>query len=145
VDATVEANLRRRRRRALAVLYVAFLLIGARGGFLIGLPDSKLPPGFLARPNLLLAILVSLGSTWFCTADAKLLGKPIIQLARIGTFLLWPAAARRLADHPKYWKPTSESSRQTSIYGKLMKQFVASLEKKAGPTPRNSSPHGGSS
>jgi hypothetical protein len=90
VDEAVERQLRKRPRYALAVLYAAFLVAGACAGFLVGLPEDRIPPGFLARTDLLLAILFSLGSMWFCTVDSKLLGKPIIQLAKLGIFLLWP-------------------------------------------------------
>ena len=37
-----------------------------------------------------LAVGVNLGFMWFCTLDARLVGKPLPQLARIGIFLGWP-------------------------------------------------------
>jgi len=90
MDATMEAKWRRQRRRAIIFLYIAFGLAGARAGFLAGLPESRLSVGLVARTYLLVALLCSLGSMWFCTLDSRLLGKPIIQLAKLGIFLLWP-------------------------------------------------------
>ncbi len=29
---------------------------------------------------------------WYCTADARLVGKPLIQLAKLGIFFGWPVA-----------------------------------------------------
>lgn len=86
----MQIRLARQRRRALIFLYVAFLLGGARAGFLVGLPESRLSPDLIVRTDLLLAIPCSLGCMWFCTVDSKLLGKPIIQLAKLGIFLFWP-------------------------------------------------------
>jgi len=37
-----------------------------------------------------LAVSSQLGFMWFCTLDARLVGKPLPQLARIGIFLGWP-------------------------------------------------------
>jgi hypothetical protein len=37
-----------------------------------------------------LALGSQLGFMWFCTLDARLVGKPLPQLARIGIFLGWP-------------------------------------------------------
>lgn len=90
MDETTELRLRSQRRRALVFLYVAFVLGGVRAGYLVGLRDNQILPGFVARTDLLLALLYSLGCMWFCTVDSKLLGKPIIQLAKLGIFLLWP-------------------------------------------------------
>ncbi len=42
------------------------------------------------RIHLLQAIPISLGFMWFCSVDAKLAGKPLIQLAKLGIFLGWP-------------------------------------------------------
>ena len=51
-----------------------------------------------------LALARQLGFMWFCTLDAKLVGKPLLRLARVGIFLGWPVGvpvyllwARRLS------------------------------------------------
>ena len=54
------------------------------------LPSAKLSPDFAARLDLLLAIPTCLCFMWLCTVDAKLVGKPLIQLAKLGIFLGWP-------------------------------------------------------
>jgi hypothetical protein len=90
MDATTEAKWRRQRRWAIIFLYMGFGLAGARAGLLAGLPESRLSVGLVARTDLLVALFCSLGSMWFCTLDSRLSGKPIIQLAKLGIFLLWP-------------------------------------------------------
>lgn len=37
-----------------------------------------------------LVLASQLGFMWFCTLDARLVGKPLPQLARIGVFIAWP-------------------------------------------------------
>ncbi len=78
------------RRAALAVLYVAFLFWGVVAGLERGLEPGKLPSEFVFRAHLILAIPLSLGSLWFCSADAKLAGKTLIEMARLGIFFGWP-------------------------------------------------------
>jgi hypothetical protein len=85
-----ENKLRRQRRAVLVFLYVLFLLLGAYTGATANLPPTKFHPEFAPRIDLLLAIPVCLGFMWFCTVDAKLVGKPLIQLAKLGIFLGWP-------------------------------------------------------
>lgn len=41
---------------------------------------------------LALGLAGQLGFMWFCTLDARLVVKPLPQLARIGIFLTWPIA-----------------------------------------------------
>jgi uncharacterized membrane protein YhaH (DUF805 family) len=89
MDEVTENRWRRQRRRALAYLYVAAVCSGVLYGF-IGVKE-ELGPDFALRSQLLIGILCSLGSLWFCTADAKLAGRPLIQLAKVGIFLFWPA------------------------------------------------------
>jgi hypothetical protein len=85
-----ENKLRSQRRAVLVFLYVLSLLLGAYTGVTANLPPTKFRPDFAVRVDLLLAILVSLGFMWFCSVDAKLAGKPLIQLAKLGIFLGWP-------------------------------------------------------
>jgi hypothetical protein len=65
--------------------------MGVLAALTVGPQSSELPPGFAVRTQLLTAVLFSLGCMWFCTVDAKLAGRPLIQLAKLGIFLFWPA------------------------------------------------------
>ncbi len=85
-----ERQLRRERRAILVFLYVLFALWGAYDGTISNLPPAQFQPDFAMRVNLLLSIPLCLGFMWFCTVDAKLAGKPLIQLAKLGIFLGWP-------------------------------------------------------
>lgn len=87
METTLEARWRRRRRSALVYLYAVFLL----SGLLIGLLWHASDPDVFLRVRLLSAIAISLGFMWYCSADARLLGKPLLPMARVGIFILWPA------------------------------------------------------
>ena len=85
-----EQRLRAQHRAIVISLYVLFVL---SAGVIVGM--SYLPPGersadIAARIDLLLAIPTSLCFMWLCTVDGKLVGKPLIQLAKLGIFLGWP-------------------------------------------------------
>lgn len=85
---TVSGNRwRRQRRNALVYLYAVFLLMGVLRGLLWFSADE----GASLRVQLLFAIAISLGFMWYCTADARLLGRPLLPIARVGIFILWPA------------------------------------------------------
>jgi len=90
MEATIQKRWKTRRRGALALLYVSFVLWGADVGLQAGIEPGKLPSEFFWRVNLLLAIPLSLASLWFCVADAKLAGKTLVEMARLGIFFLWP-------------------------------------------------------
>ncbi len=90
MEADVRTKWRTKRRAALALLYFAFLLSGAVAGLGESLEPGRLEPDFFARAHMLLAIPLCLGSLWFCTADAKLAGKTLVEMARLGIFFLWP-------------------------------------------------------
>ena len=81
---------KRRRRAALVVLYVSFALWGAIIGLAAGPESDRLPPAFWPRVNLFVAITAGLGAMWFCSSDARLVGRPLIDLARQGIFIGWP-------------------------------------------------------
>lgn len=85
-----ELELRRRRLATLVFIYVLAILYGAWIGIAYSPVGPELRADLVARTDLLAGILMSLGFMWLCTADAKLLGKPLIQLAKIGIFLGWP-------------------------------------------------------
>jgi hypothetical protein len=84
-------QLKRHRRIILAYLYSVSLLIGFLGMLAVGPGAEGLPLGFAWRTHWLTTILFSLGCMWFCTIDARLAGRPLIQLAKQGIFLFWPA------------------------------------------------------
>lgn len=87
METTSESRWRRQRRNALVFLYAVFLLMGVLNGLLWFSADE----GVFLRVQLLFAIAVSLGFMWYCTADARLLGKPLLPPARVGIFVLWLA------------------------------------------------------
>jgi hypothetical protein len=89
-EATFDDRWRRQRRRALVFLYLAFVLSGTLDGFLMSLPIGSLHPDCTFRVWVLTAILLSLGFLWFCTMDARLVGRPLIEMARLSIFLGWP-------------------------------------------------------
>jgi hypothetical protein len=90
VDTTVQNRLKRQRRAVLIFLYVAVLLSGLLDGFTaVSLPRAP-HPDFAVRIKLLEGLLLSLGFLWLCTVDARLLGRPLIEMARLGIFLGWP-------------------------------------------------------
>jgi hypothetical protein len=87
METASEIRWRRRRRNAMVYLYSVFLLTGVLRGLLWYSSDANV---FL-RVELLSAIATSLGFMWYCTADARLVGKPLLPIARVGIFILWPA------------------------------------------------------
>lgn len=90
MDEIKEQRWRKQRRNALAFLYIAALCTGVLAGF-VSPRMEELRPDYALRVQLLAQILLSLGCMWFCTADARLAGRPLIPLARVGIFLVWPA------------------------------------------------------
>jgi hypothetical protein len=90
MEAVTVNRWRRQRRNALIVLYLTFVSSGVLVGFAMGPLGEEAHPEFAVRAELLTACLLSLGFMWYCTVDAKLAGRPLIQLARLGIFLGWP-------------------------------------------------------
>ncbi len=87
MEAVRELRWRRQRLRAMLYLYMVFLLSGVLVGLLWRLSDTSV----FVRVRLLSEIATSLGFVWFCSADARLVGRPLLPLARVGIFLFWPA------------------------------------------------------
>ncbi len=87
METTLDVRWRRQRRGALVYLYAVFLVSGVLVGLLWYSSDADV----VLRLQLLYAIAISLGFMWYCSADARLAGKPLLPLARIGIFILWPA------------------------------------------------------
>lgn len=87
MEATLDIRWRRQRRGALVYLYAVFLVSGVLVGLLWYSSDADV----VLRLQLLYAIGISLGFMWYCSADARLMGKSLLPLARIGIFILWPA------------------------------------------------------
>ncbi len=90
VDATTQTRWKRQRRAVVIFLYVAVLLSGLLDGLTAVLLPRAAHPDFAVRIKLLEGILLSLGFLWLCTVDARLLGRPLIEMARLGIFLGWP-------------------------------------------------------
>lgn len=85
-----EQRLRTQRRAILVSLYLLLVWYGAVTAGMSHFPSADRSPDFVARIDLLLTIPTSLCFMWLCTVDSRLVGKPLIQLARIGIFLGWP-------------------------------------------------------
>lgn len=71
-------------------LYAIWALWGIHGGLFVEPARSEAAIRVGERAFLVLALAAQLGFMWFCTVDARLAGRPLIQLARIGIFLGWP-------------------------------------------------------
>jgi hypothetical protein len=67
-----------------------FAFLGAYTGATRDLSKIGLRPEAGARVEMLLCLSICLGFTWFCRVDARLAGKPLLQLAKVGIFLGWP-------------------------------------------------------
>ena len=66
------------------------MLLGGWVGLTEGPAGTKLSVDFIVRIYWFIDVLMSLSFMWLCTVDAKLLGKPLVLLARIGILLSWP-------------------------------------------------------
>ncbi len=79
-----------RRRVVLIYLYSLFALSGVHTALTRTLAQTD--SGLRIAENTLVALALArqLGFMWFCTLDAKLVGKPLLRLARVGIFLGWP-------------------------------------------------------
>jgi len=85
-----ERQLKIRRRIALVYLYGLSLLRGVHG-ILTDMPLQTESGMRIATASFVaLALAAQLGFMWFCTLDARLVGRPLPQLARIGIFCGWP-------------------------------------------------------
>ena len=87
-----EAQVRTRRRVVLVYLYLLFVLWPVYRVLTYGQIQTE---GGLRLANcafVALALGGQLGFMWFCTLDARLVGKVLPQLARIGVFFGWPLA-----------------------------------------------------
>lgn len=90
METTVQDRLKRQRRNALVFLYFAFSLTGALDAFTMGGPAGNFHPDFAFRAGLLAGLLLSLGFLCWCTVDARLMGWPLVEMARLGIFFGWP-------------------------------------------------------
>ncbi len=82
--------LKRRRRAILVYLYVIWALWGIPVALFVEPAQPEAVTRVAERAWLILSLAGQLGFMWFCTVDAKLAGRPLIRLARIGIFLGWP-------------------------------------------------------
>ncbi len=90
METVVHNRLKKQRRNALVFLYFASLLMGALDGFALGRPTGDFHPDFAFRVKVLTGLLFSLGFLCLCTTDARLIGRPLIEMARLGIFFGWP-------------------------------------------------------
>jgi hypothetical protein len=90
MEAVVQNRFKNQRRNALILLYLAFSLEGVLGGFALGEPEEDFHPDFILRVGLLSGLLLSLGFLGLCSADARLIGRPLVEMARLGIFFGWP-------------------------------------------------------
>ena len=85
-----ERQLKVRRRIVLVYVYCLWTLWMVHG-VLTGAPIQTESGMRIAGNTFLILVLAGqLGFMWFCTLDAKLVGKPLPQLARQGIFFGWP-------------------------------------------------------
>ncbi len=85
-----EHALETRRRAVLVYLYAIVVLWGALAGVAANLVRTEPATRVFERLWLILSLATQLGFMWFCTVDAKLAGRSLLRLARIGIFLGWP-------------------------------------------------------
>ncbi|MBN1359300.1 MAG: hypothetical protein JW993_01855 [Sedimentisphaerales bacterium] len=85
-----EHALRKRRFAVLVYLYVLAVLWGALVGSLVEPVRTETGTRLFERSWLVLALATQLGFMCFCTVDARLAGRPLLRLARIGVFFGWP-------------------------------------------------------
>ena len=85
-----ECQIRTRRRIVLVYIY-SLSALGAVHAVLADAP-IRTESGMRIAGNTFLAVVLAsqLGFMWFCTLDARLVGKTLPQLARIGIFVAWP-------------------------------------------------------
>ena len=80
----------KRRRISLVFLYVVSLIVGTLEGFVMSARPGQVHPNLSVHTEILAGILFGLGFLWFYTADARLVGRPLIEMARLGIFVGWP-------------------------------------------------------
>ena len=85
-----ECQIRTRRRIVLVYIY-SLSALWAVHAVLANTP-IRTESGMRIAGNTFLALALAsqLGFMWFCTLDARLVGKALPQLARIGIFVAWP-------------------------------------------------------
>jgi len=87
-----EAQVRTRRRVVLVYLYLLFVLWPVYRVLTYGQIRTEGGLRLAGCAFVALALGGQLGFMWFCTLDARLVGKVLPQLARIGIFIGWPLA-----------------------------------------------------
>jgi hypothetical protein len=85
-----EQQLRTKRRITLVYLYALSALWGVFRALTIEPILTESAERLYNGVWLMLALGTQLGFMWFCSADAKLVGKSLLRLAKIGIFLGWP-------------------------------------------------------
>ncbi len=85
-----EQQLRTGRRITLVWLHAVFAAAGVTAALT---PDSLSSESAERTANgllLMTGLASALGFMWFCTADARLVGKSLLRLAKIGIVVCWP-------------------------------------------------------
>ena len=85
-----ERLVRKRRLAVLVYLYVLAALWGVLSGLTVEPAETESATRIAERCMLILALATQLGFVWFCTVDAKLVGRPLVQMAKVGIFFGWP-------------------------------------------------------
>ncbi len=85
-----ERQLRARRRIVLIYLYCLWGLWGVYGAFTAAPIETESEMRLASNTFLAMALAGQLGFMWFCTLDARLVGKSLPRLARFGIFLFPP-------------------------------------------------------
>ena len=85
-----ERQLKTRRRIVLVYLYSLWSLWGLHAALTSVPLQTESGMRIAGYTFLALALAAQLGFMWLCTLDARLVGKPLMQLARIGIFIAWP-------------------------------------------------------
>jgi hypothetical protein len=83
-------QLRARRRIVLVYIYVIWVIWGVLAAAMVEPARTEATTRVDERAFLIVGLACQLGFMWFCTVDARLAGRPLLRLARIGIFFGWP-------------------------------------------------------
>jgi hypothetical protein len=85
-----EQQFRTRRRITLIYLYGLSALWGVYRALTLDPLPTESAEGLSNGVFLMLALGTQLGFMWFCSVDARFVGRSLLRLAKIGIFLGWP-------------------------------------------------------
>lgn len=81
---------KKQRLAVLIYLYVLAILWGTLIGSSIELVRTEHGTHVVERFSIIVSLATQLGFMWFCTVDAKLVGRSLMKLAKVGIFFGWP-------------------------------------------------------